>query len=62
MRKSQQLYKVVVHNANDESVDYAARWHVVAQNVSQAIKKVQPLIERGEVLMSVERITAVDVA
>ena len=56
-----QLYKVVVHNTNDASVDYAARWHVVAKNVDEALKKVRPLIERGEAVMSVERITSVDI-
>ena len=61
LKKSQQLYKVVVHNANDESVDYCARWHVVAVDVDTALKKVKPLVERGERIMSIERITSVDV-
>lgn len=60
-KKNLQLYRVVVHNANEQSVDYSARWHVVAKSVDYAIKKVRPLIERGEVLMSVERITSVDI-
>ena len=56
-----QLYAVVVHNINDESVDYSARWHVVARNVNDALKKIRAKIERGEVVMDVHRITAVDV-
>jgi len=59
--KTKQLYRVVVHNANEESVDYVARWHVVAVDVDAALRKVRPLIERGERLMSIERITSVDI-
>lgn len=61
MKHTLQLFKVVVHNANNESVDYSARWHVVARSVDDVIKKVRPLVERGEVIMSVEWLTTVDV-
>lgn len=61
IKKTLQLYKVVAHNTNDESVDYTARWHIVARNVADALRKVKPLVERGEEVMSVERITSVGV-
>ena len=61
MTKTKQLYKIVAHNTNEESVDYCARWHVVAFNVADALKKVAKLVERGEEVMSVERVTSVDV-
>jgi hypothetical protein len=59
--KNLQVYAVVVHNVNQESVDYTARWHVVASDVESAIKKVRPKIERGERVMSVHRVTAIDI-
>jgi hypothetical protein len=58
--KEQHLFRVIIGNANTASVDYDARFNVVARDVPDAIKRVHKEVERGELIMSVEHIARVD--